>query len=166
MINDFNKDLKFSFQDSEIFNNFYHKIFGTRLHTIYTVTDLKTQKLGIDKKIILKSGKEITIDEKIRRKDYGDIAIEIFSDTFQKTQGWILKSYTDYICYLIKPTNYCYLIPVLLTRLVIERYADQIIPACVEAAKTLKPTLSFKPTTTFDFIDNKRNRTKVKKKFL
>lgn len=70
------------------------------------------QKGGIDRIIILKSGKILTVDEKVRKKDYGDILLERWSNQENQIAGWIQKSLAcDYIAYAIIPTKTCYLLP-------------------------------------------------------
>src|SRR3990167_11227785 len=100
-MNDFQTDLEYSLESGEdiLFDNFYKRIFGNSLERIELVTDLKLQYKGIDKILHFTSGKTITIDEKKRLKDYGDILIEIWSNTEKRTLGWVFKPYTDYIIY-------------------------------------------------------------------
>lgn len=78
MKNDFQHDLEFSLED-ELFNQMYYKKFP-HLEQIEIVSDIEQQKKGIDKILHLEGGKTIFIDEKKRRKDYGDILIEEYSD--------------------------------------------------------------------------------------
>lgn len=117
-MNDFRVDLQYSIdnRDSENLDAFYKKAFPLA-EKIEFVTDMSTQKKGIDKIIHFKDGKQITIDEKKRRKDYGDILIELRSNTERNTLGWLYYSQYDYIVYSIIPTGTVYLLPVLLLQM-------------------------------------------------
>ena len=71
------------------------------------------QKLGIDRSVIFHSSKRILIDEKVRRKDYGDILLEYMSIKESNIPGWVCKPLlADYIAYCIIPTRVVYLLPV------------------------------------------------------
>jgi len=117
-LNDFKTDLEYSLEDNEsdLFDNFYRRVFPS-LVEIENVTDLDLQMKGIDKIIHFKENKKLYIDEKKRRKDYGDIILEIWSNTEKRKAGWIFKSHTDYIVYAIIPSRKCYLLPALLLKI-------------------------------------------------
>ena len=75
------------------------------------------QRGGIDRVITLESGKTISVDEKVRDKDYGDVLLEHTSDEGRGGAGWIEKDLAcDYIAYAIIPTRTCYLFPFLQLR--------------------------------------------------
>lgn len=116
--NDFYSDLKYSNDktDNEIINDFYKNYFGRKrkpVKEIITVNDLKRQKQGIDKIIILENGKQITIDEKKRKKDYGDMLLEEWSNEGKKKIGWTgdPDKVTDYIAYIILPSHKIFMLP-------------------------------------------------------
>lgn len=116
MTADFNVDLAYSLEsgESDIFDKFYFRIFP-HLERIENVSDLALQKQGVDKKLILTCGKVILIDEKKRRKDYGDILLEEYSNRDQKVQGWLNRNkITDYIVYACMDTKRIYLLPFLI----------------------------------------------------
>src|SRR5690606_6534418 len=70
------------------------------------------QRGGIDRVITLKSGKTLTVDEKVREKSWGDILLERWSDERRGTPGWIQKDLAcDYIAYAFAPDRRCYLLP-------------------------------------------------------
>ena len=72
------------------------------------------QRAGIDRTIVLSSSKTITVDEKLREKDYSDIALEFVSATSNNSPGWVCKSMAcDYIAYAFKPSGKGYLLPVI-----------------------------------------------------
>ena len=114
--NNFNIDLQYSLDitRNEDFDKFYHSIWRNQIKEIKYM-DFKIYKQdqlkGIDKRIILKTGGEVTIDEKCRRKDYGDIFIELVSNTETKKLGWLYYSTCDYIMYFTEPTRKVYLLP-------------------------------------------------------
>ena len=82
------------------------------------------QRAGIDRQIVLKSTKVISVDEKVRAKDYGDFALEFLSDERRKTPGWVCKSLiADYIAYAVIPIGKCFLLPVLQLQSAWRKYA-------------------------------------------
>ena len=113
-INDFKNDLKFSHEaeDLSIWGEIYNKAFPECFYK-NAREDGELQRVGIDRTIVLKSGKAIYIDEKVRRVDYGDIALEYISNDKFRTLGWVEKPlFCDYIAYAILPAKKCYLLPV------------------------------------------------------
>lgn len=72
------------------------------------------QRGGIDRVITLKSGRTVTVDEKVRSQSYGDILLERWSNRERKTEGWIQKDLAcDFIAYAFVPDERCYLFPFL-----------------------------------------------------
>lgn len=70
------------------------------------------QRGGIDRVLTLASGKTLLIDEKVRKKDWPDFALEYWSDRDRKTKGWVAKDLAcDFIAYAFKPSQTCYLLP-------------------------------------------------------
>jgi|SRR3990167_7253349 len=119
-INSFKVDLQYSLEqrENELFDNFYFRIFP-HLECVELVTEIQLQMQGVDKKLVFKSGKHILIDEKKRRKDYGDILLEEYSNFEQKKKGWLsgLKI-TDYIIYAVMPSKKVFVLPFLILQLV------------------------------------------------
>lgn len=75
------------------------------------------QRGGIDRVVSLASGKTITVDEKVRQKDYPDLLWEYLSDVKRQTPGWAAKDMAcDYIAYAYIPSRKCYLLPALQVR--------------------------------------------------
>lgn len=116
-MNNFKVDLEYSLEEreNEIFDNFYYRVFPG-IKNIHFAEDMKTQRKGIDKVIIFKSGNFFTIDEKKRRKDYGDILLELWSVN-DKKRGWLYTTQCDYIVYAIMPTKKIYLLPTILLKM-------------------------------------------------
>jgi hypothetical protein len=70
------------------------------------------QRGGIDRVLVLASGKTLTVDEKIRSQDWDDILLEYYSDHERRTPGWIAKDLAcDLIAYAFEPSRRCYLFP-------------------------------------------------------
>ena len=118
-MNEFYSDLKYSLdaRDLEGLDKFYFRVFP-HLKSIELVEDLEEQKKGIDKKLHLENGKILLIDEKKRRKDYGDILLEEYSNYENKKVGWLGRDkYTYYIVYVIQESMTIYLLPFLLLQL-------------------------------------------------
>uniref|UniRef100_A0A6M3LJ26 Uncharacterized protein n=1 Tax=viral metagenome TaxID=1070528 RepID=A0A6M3LJ26_9ZZZZ len=114
-MNDFHEDLEFSHKADEL--SCWEEIYNTAFPANKAITNTRDngdlQHLGIDRTIVLSSGKAIYIDEKVRRKDYGDILLEYISNSCTETKGWVEKPlFCDYIAYAILPINTCYLLPV------------------------------------------------------
>lgn len=116
-MSNFKIDLEYSMEEgeNELFNNFYYRVF-TGIENIHFAKDMKTQRKGIDKVITFKSGNFFTIDEKKRRKDYGDILLELWS-VDNKKRGWLYTSQCDYIVYAVMPTKKVYLLPTILLKM-------------------------------------------------
>lgn len=72
------------------------------------------QRGGIDRVLTLKSGRVVTVDEKVREQDWPDILLERWSDEARQSPGWVQKSLAcDYIAYAFVPSGTCYLLPTL-----------------------------------------------------
>lgn len=72
------------------------------------------QRAGIDRVITLACGRVVTVDEKVRENDYGDILLEMWSDKERRIKGWVAKPLAcDFIAYGVVPSATCYLLPTL-----------------------------------------------------
>lgn len=99
---------------------FWRGIYQKKWPTIAKVVDLshdrQAQREGIDKTIILQDGREIQVDEKGRREDYGDVALELrheFRDSERVEVGWALKpTRSDWWPYAILPARQVWFLPV------------------------------------------------------
>ena len=95
----------------------YKKAFPTMTAAVPIRQDGWAQRGGIDRVITLASGKTITVDEKVRQKDFNDILLEYWSDTERRTPGWIAKDLAcDFIAYTCLETERCFLLPFHLLR--------------------------------------------------
>jgi hypothetical protein len=115
IMNDFNTDLAYANNsaDNYLIDSFYKTKFPG-LKEIQFVEDLEMQKLGIDKILHFENGKQVTIDEKKRRVDYGDILLELWKNKEMKKPGWLFTCQCDYVSYIVMPTSKIYLLPTLL----------------------------------------------------
>jgi len=114
-MNSFAEDLKYSreAEDQPFWKEIYYKAFPNLISITNSRSDGQVQRLGIDRTIVLKSGKAIYIDEKVRRKNYNDILLEYIANDKSLAEGWVEKSlFCDYIAYAIIPRQMCYLLPV------------------------------------------------------
>jgi len=161
----FATDLEFSLDSrSDIaLNNLYYEAFP-HLEKIRIVEDLTMQKRGIDKILILKSGKEILIDEKKRRKNYPDILIEEYSDFDRRKVGWMGRGkYTDYIVYVVMPTMKVYFLPfLLLQKAWLKHYEEWLAEYGRKFAENKNYTTSNIPIPTEVLLDSIRSEMYLK----
>lgn len=119
-MNSFNNDLQYSLdlRRNEDFNKFYYDIWEVKLiEELDYRKNKQEQQEGKDKRIHLKNGKVILVEEKCRRKDYGDIFLETVSNTKTNKPGWIETCQSEYLMYFIEPKRKVYLLPVELLKL-------------------------------------------------
>ncbi len=71
------------------------------------------QKQGIDRVVILANGNVMTIDEKVRREQWPDLLVEIWSVYENQVPGWTIDpgKKCSHIAYLFMTTRTCILIP-------------------------------------------------------
>jgi len=122
-VHNFKDSLAFSqkYEQAEWWEENYKKAFPDFM-AMHTVKEAGwAQQGGVDRVIILKSGKTILVDEKVRKRDSEDILLEYWSVEEKKKPGWIEKDLaTDYIAYVFLPSQICYLLPFQLLRKVWE----------------------------------------------
>lgn len=100
-----------SYSEDELWEELYKRAFHNFSGMQRVIDDGWAQRGGIDRVVTLKSGKTITIDEKVREKDYGDILLEYWSNEEKKVPGWVAKDLAcDFIAYAIMPIRRCYLL--------------------------------------------------------
>lgn len=99
-------------EDSPWWEPVYRQAFPGFASMLSVRGDGWAQRGGIDRVITLKSGKTLTVDEKVRAKSYGDILLERWSSREAKTPGWVQKDLAcDFIAYAFVPDQRCYLFP-------------------------------------------------------
>ena len=116
IMNCFQEDLAFSHkaEDLPIWEEIYRRAFPGFAGMISYREFGDHQKAGVDRGVYLEHAKEILIDEKVRRKDYGDILLEYLSNDRTGALGWACKPLrADYIAYAILPVGECHLMPVI-----------------------------------------------------
>lgn len=112
--NDFRTDLGYSIEasDEPFWDAIYRKAFPDMVGHMPVSARSQAQYLGIDRVVTLASGKTLYIDEKKRRKDYGDILLEFVSVDKTSAPGWIEKDLQiDYLAYAFMPSQRVYLFP-------------------------------------------------------
>lgn len=114
MQHSFAESLAFSHEQSDLpmWEEVYRKAFPTFAGMVCVRNDGWAQRGGIDRVVTLASGKSLHIDEKVRKKDYGDILLEYWSDEEKRVPGWIAKDLAcDFIAYAFLPSKTCYVLP-------------------------------------------------------
>jgi hypothetical protein len=114
VIHDFKERLAFSetASDEPFWEQIYRKAFPGMVNMMLCSGDTESQRQGIDRIILLASGKVIKIDEKKREKQYQDILLEYISVDTTGAPGWIEKDLPiDYLAYAFMPSKCVYLFP-------------------------------------------------------
>jgi hypothetical protein len=112
-VHDFQTELEFSEKAGHepFWEAVYHKAFPNIVSMMASPGDTVSQRLGIDRVILLASGKLLKIDEKKRRKVYTDFCLEYISVDTTNAAGWIEKDLPiDYLAYAFMPSKKCYLL--------------------------------------------------------
>jgi hypothetical protein len=121
IVANFGDDLTFSDDQSgePAWAQYYRGIFGSLLvATVLVREDCPNQRDGVDRKLHLGNGAILTVDEKIRRTDFDDILLELYSDLERRTPGWTIdkKKLCDYVAYAVPKLSRCYFLPFPLLR--------------------------------------------------
>jgi hypothetical protein len=103
-------DISHQASDHPIWGTLYKSNFKNIVNIRDCRKDLKKQRLGIDREIILSGGKVITVDEKIRTEPWKDIALEFISVDTENKAGWVANRslQNDYIAYVVLPLGVGY----------------------------------------------------------
>lgn len=92
-----------------IYRSVFPDVVGITVHS----EDGAPQRGGVDVSLVLASSSQLLVDEKIRHKNFGDIALEYCSNDQRGTPGWVIKPLiADYIAYIILPAGQVYMLPV------------------------------------------------------
>lgn len=98
-------------RDSALWESWYRGYFASFVRAEYRPNDFDLQQAGVDTIVFLASGQRL-IEEKERKTDYGDIALEYWGDYEGKRPGWIEKpSRCDFLAYAFLPSQTCYFLP-------------------------------------------------------
>lgn len=114
VVHDFNESLAKSQAqaDAEWWLDVYRLAFPSLAASVNVRDDGWAQRGGIDRVLTLSTGRTITVDEKVREKDWPDILLERWSDERREKPGWIQKPLAcDFIAYAFVPSATCYLFP-------------------------------------------------------
>ena len=112
VIYDFKKQLEYSEKasDERFWGEIYHKAFPNMVNCMLGSADSESQRMGIDRIILLANGAVLKIDEKKRDAVYNDILLEYVSVDTTKAPGWMEKDLSiDYLAYAFMPTKTVYL---------------------------------------------------------
>lgn len=116
--------------DAPWWEQVYQHAFGPRVTMLDVRDDGWAQRGGIDRQLHLPDGTVLKVDEKVRGKDWGDIALERWSDRDRRKPGWIQKKLTcDFIAYAFVPSQVCYLLPFHTLRRAWRRHGQEWIDA-------------------------------------
>lgn len=107
----------------------------------------QAQEDGIDRLVFLTNKRVLTVDEKVREKDWGDFCLEYWSDRDRRVLGWVAKDLTcDYIAYAYAPSQTCYLLPFLQLRRAWREHGRAWVTAAREARPGYKIVEAFNET--------------------
>ena len=111
-VHDFQDELEFSVKasDEPFWDAIYRKAFPDMVSQTLCNGDTKSQRLGIDRVVVLASGRILKIDEKKRRQEYNDILLEYISVSTTGAPGWIERDLAiDYLAYAFMQSRRVYL---------------------------------------------------------
>lgn len=101
-----------SASDEPFWDSVYRKAFPNLVNQMLASGDTISQRMGIDRVIILDNGKVLMIDEKKRAEVYQDILLEYLSVSTTGAPGWIEKDLAiDFLAYAFMPIKRVYLFP-------------------------------------------------------
>jgi hypothetical protein len=79
------------YADSPFWLDVYRAAFPSLQSAVSVRDDGWAQRGGIDRVLTLACGRTVTVDEKVRDSDYGDILLEFWSNKERKIPGWVAK---------------------------------------------------------------------------
>jgi hypothetical protein len=105
----FDDELEFSNARRKELDVYYKTRFGSAIQ-IKRFLLIERERNGVDVEIVYPNQEKITIQEKIRRKNYSDILIEYCSQYDQTRQecikpGWIYSLFATYLVYVLGMNN-------------------------------------------------------------
>lgn len=104
----------------------YRKAFPNMVNHMPCPGDTESQRMGIDRIVLLANGRTLAIDEKKRDKVRNDILLEYLSNDVTGAAGWIEKDLAiDYLAYAFMPTKRVYLYDWCMLRRVWNQYRDE-----------------------------------------
>ena len=127
MANNFNADLAYSQTASEeqFWADVYRKAFPNIVNQMPCPGDYESQRMGIDRVILLSNGMTLRVDEKKRRIEYSDILIEFLSNDKTGALGWIEKNLAiNYIAYAFMESRRVYLLDWMMLKRAWHKFGD------------------------------------------
>lgn len=133
-VHSFREQLQFSHEldpaELASLEQFFRQTFPNVLDVRRLDEDSDWQRHGCDWFVRLKNGTEHWIDDKVRKQDYGDVLLEIWSQYYGHDQhprnkkGWAVDPtrWAHWVAYIIRPTGVCYLLHRDLVRLACRQY--------------------------------------------
>jgi hypothetical protein len=98
--------------DDAWWESIYRQAFPDFASMVAVRQDGWAQRGGIDRIIVLASGRTLTVDEKVRSEHWPDILLEYWSDEGRRVPGWVAKELAcDYVAYAMAAVGVCYLFP-------------------------------------------------------
>jgi hypothetical protein len=128
LVHDFHERLAYSEAGSHepFWDAVYRKAFPNLVSHTPCPGDFASQRMGIDRVIVLSSGDILKIDEKKRERQYEDVLLEYLANDMSGAPGWIEKDLAiDYLAYAFMPTRKCLLLPWLTLRRVWAGYGKR-----------------------------------------
>lgn len=109
--------------DEAAWVGFYRRLWPDMVTCVRYDADCRMQRDGIDREIVLVNGRRFFVDEKKRKKDYGDVLLEEWSVFYRDGDhrnkiGWALdpNKRCDFVAYAVPSAGKCYLLPFELLR--------------------------------------------------
>lgn len=103
-----------AYADAPWWEETYRRAFPGFAGMVSVRADGWAQRGGIDRVITLRSGRTVSVDEKVREASWGDILLERWSDEARRVPGWVQKDLAcDFIAYAFAPDRTCFLLPFL-----------------------------------------------------
>lgn len=125
MIHDFEEQKDFGNEQVDWIDQIYCRLFPNLQFIEKYPNDMIKQRLGVDIELFLSNGHVIKIDEKRRKSEYADIALEYISSDKTNSKGWIEKDLKiDYLSYIIMPIKALYFFPWLPLTLAWQKYGE------------------------------------------
>jgi hypothetical protein len=104
--------------DEPAWLDFYRELWPNLHLAIRIDGQSRMQRDGIDRELILTNGRRFYVDEKKRKKDYGDLLLEEWSVFYREGDprnkiGWTLDGAKrcDFIAYAVPAASKCYFLP-------------------------------------------------------
>jgi hypothetical protein len=120
-----NMDDSLAYSHGEADAPYWREVYAQAFPNMVTMTDLRAngwhQAAGRDRAITLSTGRTIYVDEKVRKKNWTDICIEVWSvyprngrppwpSVKGAKPGWaVAPKDCDYLAYAFKPSQTCHL---------------------------------------------------------